>query len=295
MGHVRAHRRSPCGDDVSLVEAGYDPPVRLASFLAALSLVAAGGCFEDPPPSVEDGGQSTSETEATTTVPCDQGTVTCACFPNGTCAVGLVCIQGLCEPFEPTTSSTTGSSTGQDESTTTEADSGSTGEPETTGSSSTGGPMGHILFTTADEFSGIDLDGLSGADAICDKLGQAVGDGPWVAVLSDANVSLDARVSITGEVRNVQGDLLAVDEAEFLSGTLQGIPGFDENGEAIPNQNLAWTGSMTNDCMGWSNDDIDVFGTMGLPSTNDLWLDTRTPLPCSTFVHLYCLSQISAP
>ena len=245
---------------------------------------------------IDDGGQSTSETGVTTSGPCDQGTVTCTCFPNGTCAVGLVCNQGLCEPFEPTTTSPgTGSTTATDESTTTSADSGSTGDPETTDASSTGEPAGHVLFTTADEFSGIDLGSLEGADAICDKLGQVVGDGPWVAVLSDANTPLDSRVTIAGEVRNVQGDLLAVDEAEFLSGTLQGIPGFDEQGVAIPNQDLAWTGSMTDDCMGWTNDDIDVFGTMGLPSTNDLWLDTLTPLPCSTFVHLYCLSQVSAP
>lgn len=259
--------------------------MRLASLLTGLGLLVA-GCFEDPP-SVDDEGTSTT----VTTPVCEPGARGCPCFPNGTCNFDLSCRQGLCEPAEGTSSSsgatTTAGSASSSGSTTVAADS-TTG---TESSSSTGELLGHVLFTTSISYNGAEVGGLDGADAECTTLGQGVRAGPWVAVLSDAITPASARIEVRGEIRNTNGDLLATGEDELLSGRLLAIPGYDENGRAIDGQDLTWTGSMTEDCVGWTVDDVAVFGAVGLPTSTDLWLDTRTPLPCSGSPHLYCLSQ----
>ncbi len=260
--------------------------------LAAVVAVTS-GCFKEPPPAGDGEGPGSSGT--TTASGCDQGSLGCACFPNGTCSPGLVCNLGVCEPFDAGTTATataTATTTAVADSTTGEP-STTTGEPgTTTGDSSTGEPPpAHILFTSSAQRTGSEVGGLRGADRLCTTLGQALREGPWVAVLSDANAAAADRISVVGEVVNTQGALLAVDEDELLSGTVQAIPGYDENGAAVPDQDLAWTGSSVDDCAGWMSDDPDVLGTMGLPTTTDRWLDSRVLLPCSASVRLYCLSQ----
>lgn len=265
------------------------PAVRLAALLTVLGLVAT-GCFDDPPPPTS--GTQTS-TGPAMTPGCDPGSLGCTCFPNATCSFDLMCMAGLCAPAEGTSSSTATASTGLDPSTgaptTTAVDSTSSG-----GSSgeSTGAPSGHILFTTSTSYTGAEVGGLDGADALCTTLGQGLRAGPWVAVLSDVITPVATRITVTGDVVNTQGELLASTEAELLSGRLLALPGYDENGDEVDGSTLAWTGSSTDDCIGWTVDAVDVFGAAGLPSTTDsLWLDTLTPLACSAAPRLYCLSQ----
>ncbi|MEM7153886.1 MAG: hypothetical protein AAF799_13640 [Myxococcota bacterium] len=276
--------------------------MRLAYLLAGLGLVTASGCFEDTAPVTSTSGNETNET--LTTGACDQGSLDCACFPNGTCSPGLVCSQGVCEPFEPGTTSTTtattspttsmadSTSSGGDELSTTSGDESSSGTTagEESSSSGTSGPA-HILFTTSMDWSAMEIGSLAGADALCEGLGVGVRNVPWVAVLADAGTPLSARIDVLGEVVNTVGETLALDQAELLSGTLQALPGYDESGMLVPVQDLAWTGSMSDDCDGWTSDEVSVLGTVGLPTSNDLWLDTSVPLPCSAAPRLYCISQ----
>jgi hypothetical protein len=270
--------------------------MRLCSLLAGIGITMLGGCFEDAPV-----GNEASETvsEASTASPCDQGSRGCACFPNGTCDAGLVCSGGQCEPFDATTSTSTSTSTVDSTSTSgSTATSSSTSSDSTTADSSssesdssTGEGPAHILFTTSTQHDGAQVGGLDGADVICTELGQGLRDGPWVAVLRDVVTSIGSRVTITGDVVNTLGELLATNEAELLSGTLQNIPGYDENGVAVPSSDLAWTGSTRNDCIGWTTNEFMFQGAVGLPTDVELWLDTRTPLPCSVAPRLYCISQ----
>lgn len=277
--------------------------MRLAGLVTAIALAALGGCFADTPMV----GDETTTTAASTGSSCERGSVGCTCFPNGTCDAGLSCDAGLCMPLEPTgadgsastTSDSTGSSSdsaGSSSGSTSDSAGSSSGTTSTAGSSSgdsttgTTGPA-HVLFTTSSSYTGLEVGGLAGADDICDTLGQGVRAGPWVAVLRDAVNSLESRVTIQGDVVNIAGELLATDEVELLSGMLQSIPGYDETGAEVPSQDLVWTGSETNDCVGWTVDDFSFSGAAGLPSDAELWLDTGIPLPCSASPRLYCISQ----
>lgn len=299
----------------------YSPSVRLAYLLAGLGLLAAGGCFEDTAPVTTSGNDPGS---TGTSGVCDQGSLGCACFPNGTCSPGLVCAQGVCDPFDDsgTTTSTTATTPGMDDTTTSSttravdstssdggemstssggesssSDEGSSsdstdgGSTDEESSSSTGGGPAHILFTTSMDWSAVELGSLAGADVFCEQLGMGLRNVPWVAVLSDAGTPLADRIEVVGEVVNTIGETLALDEAEVLSGTLQALPGYDEAGNPISGSDLAWTGSMTNDCNGWTSDEVAVTGTVGLPTSDSLWLDTTVPLPCTAAPHLYCISQ----
>lgn len=259
--------------------------MRLSSFLVGVGLITLGGCFEDPAVGSESGQTASG---ASTASPCDQGSLGCACFPNGTCNVGLVCGGGLCEPFDGTSSTSTPMS---DSSSSDSSSSGSTTADGSSSGSSTGEGPAHILFTTSTQHDGAQVGGLAGADVICTDLGQGLRDGSWVAVLGDAVTSVGARVTVDGDVVNSVGELLATDEAQLLSGTLLGVPGYDEQGVVVPSSDLAWSGSTMDDCVGWSTNEPQFLGLVGLPSDPERWLDTQVPLPCSGAPRLYCISQ----
>lgn len=235
---------------------------------------------------------------------CERGTVGCTCFPNGTCDAGLSCNAGLCGPIEPpgtdgSTSTTAESSTSSgavDSTASTDSTGGSTSSTSTDSSSSDDSstgvtPAAHILFTTSTAHTGLEVGGLVGADEICNTLGQAVRAGAWVAVLRDAVTTFEGRIIVEGPVVNTLGELLALDETELLTQTLQNAPGYDETGAPISGMDLVWTGSRTDDCIGWSLDDPMFLGTVGLPMDPERWLDSTVPLPCSAAPRLYCISQ----
>lgn len=242
----------------------------------------------------------TSGTTSTTSS-CERGAVGCTCFPNGTCDAGLSCDAGICVPSEPTSAdgSTSTSASGSTSSSDSTSSSGSTSSSTSTTAadsssseaSSTGTDPAHILFTTSTSYTGLEVGGLVGADEICNTIGQDVRVGPWVAVLRDAVTSFEARIIVRGDVVNSLGELLATDQAELLSGTVLHVPGYDETGALVDAQDLVWTGSETDDCVGWSLDDFAFHGTVGLPMDLDRWLDSDVPLPCSAAPRLYCISQ----
>jgi hypothetical protein len=256
--------------------------------LAAIALAALGGCFDETPMVGE-----TTDTSSTS-ASCERGSVGCACFPNGTCDAGLSCDAGICGPLEPTSADDTTSTTTDSTSSTSSSSSSSSTSADSSSSddSSTGStPPAHILFTTSTSYTGLEVGGLTGADDICNALGQGVQAGPWVAVLRDAVTTFEGRIVVRGAVVNTLGELLAIDETELLTQTLQNAPGYDETGAAVGNMNLVWTGSRTDDCIGWTLDDPTFLGTVGLPMDTERWLDSTVPLPCSAAPRLYCISQ----
>lgn len=271
--------------------------MRLFGLVTAIALTAVGGCFDETP--VVDETTDTTSTSGS----CERGSVGCACFPNGTCDAALTCEAGICVPLaatsaDGTTSTTSGSSdsSGSSGSTSasgsTEADTSTTStDGSTSDGSTTGTEPAHILFTTSTSYTGLEVGGLVGADDHCTTLGQGVRAGPWVAVLRDAVTPFGSRLTIQGDVVNTLGELLAVDEAELLSGTVQNAPGYDETGAPVGEQHLVWTGSSTDDCVGWSTDDFTFLGAVGLPMDPERWLDSEVPLPCSAAPRLYCVSQ----
>jgi hypothetical protein len=269
----------------------YHPRVRLIGLVPAIALAALGGCFDENPMVDETAGTTS------TTSSCERGSVGCACFPNGTCDAQLSCEAGICVPLEATsadgsTSTTSGSSGSSGSGGSTGSSTGTTSaDGSSSGESSTGTDPAHILFTTSTGYTGLEVGGLVGADEICTTLGQGVRAGPWVAVLRDAVTSLAGRITVRGEVVNTLGELLAIDEAELVSGTVQHAPGYDESGAPVTNMNLVWTGSETDDCVGWSLDDVAFLGAVGLPMDLERWLDSEVPLPCSAAPRLYCISQ----
>lgn len=98
------------------------------------------------------------------------------------------------------------------------------------------------------------------------------------AVLSDSKSNAVDTTNILGRVYNTNGDLLALDSADFFDGTLVNPIGFDEFGDAIDSgQSAMWSGvvaggtvsSVTCGC--WDLNDVDLI-TGGATATSTNWL-----------------------
>lgn len=175
----------------------------------------------------------------------------------------------------PTTSGPTPtpmSSTSQTSGTTEDsADSGTTTEPDPTGDSSTTeglDPMGLTFFVTSvgSGDAGGNLGGLDGADAMCEALADAVGEGArtWQAYLSTTDVDARDRIG-TGPWYNSAGDLVGTDvDSLHMDGLSNGDPQhiLDENGQPAPgNEHDILTGSQEDGtlmagstCEDWTSD-----------------------------------------
>jgi len=147
-----------------------------------------------------------------------------------------------------------GSGTSASDTTGDSADSGSTTAPDpTTGDESTTvgiDPMGLSFFVTSvgSGEAGGDLGGLEGADATCQALAEAVGEGArtWQAYLSTSTVDARDRIG-DGPWYNFDGDIVAADVAALhTDGLSNGDPQhmLDENGNVAPvNEHDILTGS----------------------------------------------------
>jgi hypothetical protein len=154
---------------------------------------------------------------------------------------------GTTDPATTAPAETTTSATDSSSSTTADTlDSGSTSAPETTTDSGstteTVDPMGLSFFVTSvgSGDAGGDLGGLEGADAMCQALADAVGEGArtWQAYLSTSTVDARDRIG-EGPWYNAAGEMIAADvEALHTDGLSNGDPqhALDENGETVPGQ-----------------------------------------------------------
>jgi hypothetical protein len=203
------------------------------------------------------------------------------------------------------TSSDTGGGSGDGET----SSGGGTGSSGTgssgTGSSGTGssgsgsGGSGaglifvHLIFVTSASYAA-DHGGLQAADGICQTHADGGGlPGTFVALLSSATVAARDRVTVTGTIVNMAGQIIAVDEADLWDGTLQNAVDFDENGDDGPG--VTWTGTLADGsigetCQDWTSTDNALYGTQGnVRMTDAFWVES--PDRCFKTKRLYCISQ----
>lgn len=174
---------------------------------------------------------------------------------------------------DPTNATLDGSST---DGSSGPADSGSSSD----GDSSTGSAAceGMTFFATSvgsGEMGG-NLGGLEGADATCQALAEAVGQGgcTWHAYLSTSEEDARDRIG-TGPWQNANGDMVASDvESLHDDGLPNGDPEqlvFDENGDEVPgNEHDILTGSNEDGtllegstCADWTSDSGDEVARVG--------------------------------
>ncbi len=151
-----------------------------------------------------------------------------------------------------TPSNTTGDDPSSGSATTTAADSTTNGtDPDSSGTTSGAAPCEGMSFFATSVGSGEaggDLGGLDGADATCQMLADAVGQGActWHAYLSTSTEDARDRIG-TGPWENAMGDVVADSvEALHTDGLPNGMPQLvlDENGVEVPgNQHDILTGS----------------------------------------------------
>lgn len=126
-----------------------------------------------------------------------------------------------------------------------------------------------FFITSAGPGKGADLGGLAGADAHCQKLAAAVGQGnkTWRAYLSTSSVNARDRVG-KGPWYNAKGEMIAKDLAQLHStaNAINKTVGLDEKGQAVngrgdrPNRHDILTGSNSDGtvaagktCNDWTN------------------------------------------
>lgn len=171
---------------------------------------------------------------------------------------------------------------------------GSTGS-SSSGDGSSSSSMGaqiveHYVFITENTYSA-NLGGLEGADALCSELGASTEvDGPWRAVLRDAEHSLASRISIEGVVLRLDGETVNVDAETFFAGVASNPVDVSEAG-GPPTDTVAWVGSADSDCQGWTSSSSGSFGRQALSTNLDQWLSGSSNGPCSLSRSLYCISQ----
>ncbi len=182
-----------------------------------------------------------------------------------------------------------------------------------------------LVFLSSEEHTGqfppIDggsvLTGLSGADALCQRLGDnapATKGRQWVAWLSTDLIGGDARTRLA---RTVSGDL--VHEYRLVDGvTVVFSKGFNfdvvleggaaslpskpisvtENGVVLQEQSV-WTGTVNDGkanppyvCGNWNVDRPDAsIGALGTSTSVDLWSFASSAVECTALLHLYCFEH----
>lgn len=135
--------------------------------------------------------------------------------------------------------------------------------------------MSFFATSTGSGGLGGNLGGLAGADAICQQLAEAVGQGgcTWHAYLSTTDEDARDRIG-SGPWQNAMGDVIATDvESLHADGLSNGDPQhvYDENGEAIPgNEHDILTGSnedgtllQGSTCADWTSNEQDDVARVG--------------------------------
>jgi hypothetical protein len=149
------------------------------------------------------------------------------------------------------------------------------------------------IFISSGSWNGA-LGGTGGADSLCVSAASGAGlTGNWKAVVSGFSDNVTDRISINGIVRNLNGDIVANNQADFFDSDIQNPVGYNEL--AVSLNASAWTGSEYDgsrelNCQGWgsaSPADESNIGNSG--STSISWLNAFLPSNCSELNHLYCI------
>lgn len=149
----------------------------------------------------------------------------------------------------------------------------------------------HIVFVSSTTFTG-DQNGIAGFNAQCQSLADEAGlSGTFAALLHTRSDPLDDEdIDIQGPVFNTNGELVAIDEVEFYSGTLRAGNGFSESGGA-PADTVAWIGDPVSNplavCGDWGTTG-DIGGQVLVTGTS--WLTANSTVACTTPRSVQCIS-----
>jgi hypothetical protein len=153
------------------------------------------------------------------------------------------------------------------------------------------GGSSHILFVTSTTHVG-NLGGLSGADLICStRAALASLPGTWKAILSTATVNASSRISISGEIKNANDEVIAQDGTDLWDGSIDNPVRYDEFGNA--QSGPVWTGTSSagagngSYCGVWGNTaGLGVVGSS--TAANSDWISATTDF-CTVVNRIYCI------
>lgn len=152
------------------------------------------------------------------------------------------------------------------------------------------------IFLSSITFDGI-LDGVAGADSICESLAGSVGyGGTWVAFMSETNSDVVDRISEVGPWLRMDGKLTFDSVNGMTSGFYSESPAMDEWGNLIPTGANFWTGTSFNgvasdiDCGGWSAN-ASISGTIGDANQPFTAFYNSGSMSCAAQARLMCVQQ----
>jgi hypothetical protein len=210
-----------------------------------------------------------------------------------------------------------GTDAGSDVGGTSDADGASSadGGSDADASPESGGSCGDAsadkrIFVSSALYTG-NLGGLTGADAQCQALADAAGlCGTYKAWLSDGTADASARLShATGNYVRTDGQIIANDWSQLVSGTIQNAINRTETNGAAPVGTVkcggssvtpVWTGSttaganvMNGSCSNWASNSSSPGGIFGnAEAKNAAWTAMcQIVAVCQSTAAIYCVEQ----
>lgn len=163
-----------------------------------------------------------------------------------------------------------------------------------------GGPC--RVFITSSEHNA-DLNGLNGADTICNTLAQQANlPGSYRAWLSTTTQSPANRFTRNpGPYQLVNGTRIANSWQDLTDGTIQNAINLDENGNPVPAPTRVWTYTLSNgqanplanqSCADWTNGTTGVGETGFSDGVDATWTEIAAGgVNCFGELPLYCVQQ----
>ncbi len=158
-----------------------------------------------------------------------------------------------------------------------------------------------VVFVTSEIYSGYELGGLVGADAICQSFAtdaELDNADSFLAWLSDDSASPATRfLQSKGAYRLLDGRLVAWDWDDLTDGEIWTTIDVTDQSEMIDGSH-AWSNTGPDgfqaanpaDCSGWKQDGTE--GRRGsFQQIDERWTDMPLPSQCASELHLYCFEQ----
>lgn len=160
----------------------------------------------------------------------------------------------------------------------------------------------HRIFVSSGTYTGSEVNGINGADSICESLAEDAGlERDYQAIISTTGSAANDRLSFSGAIYLISGSTiknLVASSGSSLWGSedanLLNRVDRDENGDSVSGS--VWTGTdseggsqPSNTCDEWTSTAND--GWVGSTDNfNSQWLED-TPESCTSSYHIYCVSQ----
>ena len=160
-----------------------------------------------------------------------------------------------------------------------------------------------IVFVTGSRY-GSNLDGLYGADQICNEAATNAGlPGSYRAWLSTSLVdAIDRLTPGAGPYELVDGTTVALDNADLADGTISAAISLTQSGNPVANPADVWTGTNPSGtvvspsdelgytCMDWAGAGSSTAFFGDATADNGAWTYAEI-LECGESAHLYCFQQ----